>query len=55
MRRFGYPKRVESNKMILKWNAEGRKIKGRPSKQWTNGVRSVICKDLTEKDNGIEE
>ena len=38
-------------KLILNWNAEGRRRKGKSRKQWMYGVRSSMkSKDLTEKD-----
>ena len=38
-------------KIIMEWNAEGRRTEGKSSEQLMDGVRkSVISKDLTKED-----
>ena len=40
-----------SKMIILQWNAEDRKRKGKPREQWMDGVRrNMISKYLTEED-----
>ena len=37
-------------KIVLGWNSEGWSRKGKPRKQWMNGVRiNIVSKELTEK------
>ena len=51
LKSFGYLERMTSNtipKMMMEWNTEGRRRKGKPREQWIDGLRrSIISKDLT--------
>ena len=50
LRWFGYLKRMRNNrmpKMIMEWNAQDRRTKGKPKEQWIDEVRSMISKDFT--------
>ena len=54
MRWFGHVERMGEDripKMILEWNAEGRRRRGKPREQWMDGIRrSMNRMELTEED-----
>ena len=52
LRWFGHIKRIGEGripKMILEWNAEGRRRRGNPQEKWMDGIRRSMNRlELTE-------